>query len=225
MNDSRISEINDEVEYKFILLGDTSVGKTCLFKKITSGIFLDKNVATIGIDLKTIKVKCDFNVNGEIVTKNVLVSLTDTSGQERFKALAKSYYKGSDAALLLYDITNKKTFNTIQSWIQSITNSMSNTNNNKYSVFLIGTKIDLIDNKKKEREVTEEEAKNKCKEYKIEWGGEISNKNFSPEKFKEIFKEYLKIIYNKIGFKIIKRQSIINLGSPTKKKKKNKCPC
>ena len=64
----------------------------------------------------------------------------------------------------------------------------------------MGTKIDLVESKKKVREVEEEEAKNKCKEFKIEWGGECSNKTFSEEKFKEIFKEYVQTIYKKIGF-------------------------
>jgi len=56
---------NDEIEYKLILLGDTSVGKTCLFKKITIGVFLDKNVSTVGIDHRTIEMKCEFDENGK----------------------------------------------------------------------------------------------------------------------------------------------------------------
>lgn len=60
---------NDEIEYKLILLGDTSVGKTCLFKKITTGVFLDKNVSTVGIDRRTIDMKCEFDENGKKLKK------------------------------------------------------------------------------------------------------------------------------------------------------------
>ena len=216
---------NDEIEYKLILLGDTSVGKTCLFKKITTGVFLDKNVSTVGIDRRTIDMKCEFDENGKKIEKNILISLTDTAGQERFKAITRSYYKGSDAAILIYDITDKKTFNHVKEWIESIQNSLGNLNNNNYIIFLMGTKIDLVESQKKEREVEEEEAKNKCKEFKIEWGGECSNKTFSEEKFKEIFKEYVQIIYKKIGFRKVVKQQSVNLGIIDKKPRKAECPC
>ena len=216
---------NDEIEYKLILLGDTSVGKTCLFKKITTGVFLDKNVSTVGIDRRTIDIKCEVDEKGKKIEKNISISLTDTAGQERFKAITRSYYKGSDAAILIYDITDKKTFNHVKEWIESIQNSLGNLNNNNYIIFLMGTKIDLVESQKKEREVEEEEAKNKCKEYKIEWGGECSNKTFSDEKFKEIFKEYVQIIYKKIGFRKVVKQQTVNLGIIDKKPRKGECPC
>ena len=216
---------NDEIEYKLILLGDTSVGKTCLFKKITTGVFLDKNVSTVGIDRRTIDMKCEFDENGKKIEKNISISLTDTAGQERFKAITRSYYKGSDAAILMYDITDKKTFNHVKEWIESIQNSLGNLNNNNYIIFLMGTKIDLVESQKKARQVGEEEAKNKCKEFKIEWGGECSNKTFSEEKFKEIFKEYVQIIYKKIGFRKVVKQQSVNLGIIDKKPRKAECPC
>jgi small GTP-binding protein len=216
---------NDEIEYKLILLGDTSVGKTCLFKKITTGVFMDKNVSTVGIDRRTIDLKCEFDENGKKVEKNISISLTDTAGQERFKAITRSYYKGSDAAILIYDITDKKTFNHVKEWIESIQNSLGNLNNNNYIIFLMGTKIDLVESQKKARQVGEEEAKNKCKEFKIEWGGECSNKTFSEEKFKEIFKEYVQIIYKKIGFRKVVKQQTVNLGIIDKKPRKGECPC
>ena len=216
---------NDAIEYKLILLGDTSVGKTCLFKKITTGSFLDKNVATIGIDRRTIDMKCVFNEKGKDVEKNIAIYLTDTSGQERFKSITRSYYKGSDAAILLYDITDKKTFNHVKEWIESIQNTLGNLNDNSYTIFLMGTKIDLVEEQKKDREVGEEEAKNICKELKIEWGGECSNKTFSEEKYKEIFKEFVKIIYKKIGFRKVVNQQAVSLGSVKQKTHKNECAC
>lgn len=214
----------EEIEYKIILLGDTSVGKTCLFRKITTGIFMDKNIATVGIDRRTLKINCDFEENGEKVTKTVILNLTDTSGQERFKSLSKSYYKGSDAALLLYDITDKKSFTHLEDWMESVRNSATNSNQNKYCIFLMGTKIDLIESGKRNREVTIEEAKDKCEKYSLEWGGECSNKEFSEEKYKDIFKGFMQILYKKIGYKKFISQSFVNLNS-TNIEKKSGCPC
>ena len=222
----KVNDANDETEYKLILLGDTSVGKTCLFKKITTGIFIDKNVSTVGIDRRTIPIKCDFDVEGEKITKKVIVNLTDTAGEERFKAITKSYYKGSDGAILLYDITEKKTFEHLKDWIESIKASTSNSDNDKYTIFILGTKIDLVESGKKEREVELEEAENKCKEFGLVWGGECSNKDFSEEKFKEIFKEFIQIIYSKIGFKKFVSQSSVQLDiNPKKNQNINNCPC
>lgn len=220
------NESNEEIEYKLILLGDTSVGKTCLFKKLTTGVFMDKNVSTVGIDRRTIKIPCEFEENGKKIIKTVIINLTDTAGQERFKAITKTYYKGSDGAVLLYDITDKKSFEHVKDWIESIKTSASTIeNNNKYSIFLIGTKIDLVENDQKEREVELNDAQKKCEEYELEWGGECSNKDFTAEQYIEIFKGFIQIIYKKIGFKKFVQQSMLKLKNKQKKKKSNCATC
>ena len=216
---------NDEIEYKLILLGDTSVGKTCLFKKITSGIFLERNVSTVGIDRRTIKIDCDFEENGKKISRAVTINLVDTAGEERFKAITKSYYKGSDGAVLLYDITEAKTFDHVKDWIESIKNAGS-FNDDKYCIFLIGTKIDMVESGKKERQVETDEATSKCEEYRLEWGGECSNKDFTEEQYKEIFKGFVKKLYKKIGYKIVTSQSVVKLeNQPPKKRNNSQCPC
>ena len=105
--------------------------------------------------------------------------MIDTAGQERYKSLSKAYYKSSDAAIILYDITEKNSFNNINNWIESIKSSVNSNNENNYTIFLMGSKLDLVESEKKERMVLEEEAIKKCDEYKIEWGGECSSKEFS----------------------------------------------
>lgn len=217
------NESNDEIEYKLILLGDTSVGKTCLFKKLTTGKFLEKNVSTVGIDRRTIKVKSDFEENGKTESKTVIINLTDTAGQERFKAITKTYYKGSDGAVLLYDITDKKTFEHLKDWIESIKTTALY--NNKYSIFLIGTKVDLVENGIKKREVELEEAKKKCEEYGLEWGGECSNKDFSVDQYIEIFKGFTQTLYKKIGEKKFVQQSMIKLDTNLKRNRAQSNNC
>ena len=217
-NDSK-----DEIEYKLILLGDTSVGKTCLFKKLTTGIFMDKNVSTVGIDRRTITVDIDVEENNEKVSKKIILNIIDTAGEERFKAITKTYYKGSDGAVLLNDITEKKSFEHINTWIVSIKTSASDIDYNKYSVLLLGSKIDLVESGKKEREVDIEDAKTKCEEFNLEWGGECSNKDFTQEKYIEIFKDFVQIIYKKIGAKEFKQQSSVKLDIIPKKP--SNCAC
>ena len=196
-NDSILGKA--DLEYKIILLGDTSVGKTCLFKRITVDVFKEKSVSTIGIDKKTFKLKCDLTgKDGDTSTKIVDVILTDTAGQERYRAMTKTYYTSSEAALILYDITKKNTFENINDWIQSI-NTSTLIDKNKYVIFVMGTKIDLVESGKREREVTEEEAIEMCQKNKVEWGGECSNKEYSLEKLKGIFKGFIQILYEKFG--------------------------
>ena len=214
-----------DIDYRLILLGDTAVGKTCLFKKLTFGVFKDKNVSTIGIDRRTFKVKCDLEEkDGTTNSKIVQINLTDTAGQERYKSLTKSYYKSSDAAIILYDITDKQSFINIDNWIQSINASASQIDKSTYTIFLMGTKLDLVDSGIKERQVEEDEAQAKCEENNIEWGGECSNKDFTEDQFKEIFAGFVKIIHKKMGNKP-KQQESVKLANFKKKKKAAKKFC
>ena len=221
-NDSILAKA--DLEYKIILLGDTSVGKTCLFKRITVDVFKEKSVSTIGIDKKTFKLKCDLTEkDGNISTKIVDVILTDTAGQERYKAMTKTYYKGSQAALILYDITRKDTFNNVNDWIQSI-NTSSIKDKNKYLIFVMGTKIDLVESGKKEREVTEKEAIEMCKKNNVKWGGECSNKEYPLEKLQELFKGFIQTLYNKYGEQNTE-QSLVILNKYKRKKNSKKQNC
>ena len=216
-------EISDDetVEYKVILIGDTSVGKTCLFKKLTSGIFLGKNISTVGIDRKTLSFVYEFEENGKKVPKNVVITITDTAGQERYKSIIKAYYRGSNGIILLYDITDKKSFEHIPEWISNIKETLQE--DEKYVLFLLGTKEDLVQENRKQREVTIEEAKKKCEELEIEWGGECSSKEYSEDKYKDMFKNFVRIIYEKIGYPQ-SRDTITNIDKSKEKRKAN-CAC
>ena len=108
--DTSQSEEGDALTYKIILIGDSSVGKTCLFKKLTTGKYSDKNISTIGIDRKSFSLKVKIVENNEEIEKNFIIQLWDTAGQERFRAVTKGYYKDSQGLLLMYDITNKESF-------------------------------------------------------------------------------------------------------------------
>ena len=204
-----------KIEYKVILIGNSAVGKTSLFKKLTTGQFSEKNISTIGMDKKTLEVEIESNGK-----KPVEISLVDTAGQERFRAITKNYFKESDGILLLYDVTNIESFKNVEIWIESIHESLGNHKDSKYVIFLIGNKIDLIGIDGKERMVTEEEAKSICQEKNLVWGGECSVKNIEFSELQEKFKNYVKKIYEKVGEKIVTTQVVKKMDNYKKKKKR-----
>ena len=212
---------NEKIDYKVILLGNSGVGKTSLFKKIVTGEFYEKNISTIGMDKRTIQVEIEVQEKNKTVTKAIEISLVDTAGQERFKAITKNYYKESDGILIIYDVTSKETFLNVKNWIDSIYESLGNHENSKYIIILIGNKIDLIGVDEKVREVTEEEAIKICKENNLLWGGECSAKTNSDSELLELIKGYVKKIYEKVGPKTISKQVVKKIAE--KKKKRGKC--
>ena len=133
-------------------------------------------------------------------SNTVQINLCDTAGKKSHKSITKTYFRGTDDVIMLYDITNYNSFKSIENWIQSL-NSCITLDENIYTVFLIGTNLDLVESGLKERKVTEEEAIKKYEEYNMVWGGEISIKEFSQEQLKQIFAGFTKIIYKKIGDK------------------------
>ena len=208
----------DKIEYKVILLGNSAVGKTSLFKKIITGEFSEKNISTIGMDRRTMQLEVDINDNGKTSTKSFEISLVDTAGQERFRAITKTYFNGADCILLIYDVTNQESFLNVKSWIESIHESIGNHEDSKYVIVLIGNKIDLIGVDGKERCVEEDEAKRKCEEFKLEWGGECSAKTFTDIQLKDLIKEYVKHIYKKVGPKKVTQQVVKKINQKKKKK-------
>ena len=212
---------SNTIEYNISLLGDTSVGKTCLFKKLTTGIFMEKLISTIGVDKKSFSVDIEVTENEQKVKKIVNISLVDTAGQERFRTITKSYFKGSDGIILMYDLTNKETFTHVENWIKCIYEAIGNMENSPYLILILGNKLDLIENKEKEREVQLEEGENKCKEHNIMWGGECSVKDFSKDQFKEIITNFVTGIYGKIGKK--SNTQVTKIMGKAKTKKKRKC--
>ena len=204
---------NEKTIYKMVIIGESAVGKTCIFKKIISGTFIEKSISTIGIDRRTLT----FNINTSDGEKEIDVQLWDTAGQERFRSITASYYKSSQGLLLMYDITKRDTFETIGNWIDNIKESLGEVNN--YLIVLLGNKVDLVNSNPDSREVTLEEAENICKDRNIYWGGECSAKDFTEEQLREIFTKFTEEIYKKVGNNIAKGSIIKNEPKP----KKSRC--
>ena len=210
-----MSSLDTSLEYKIILIGNSGVGKTSFFRKLSTGDFAETNIATIGVE----KISFDINIiNDNNEKKRIDISLFDTAGQEKFRALTRQYYKGTDGVLLLYDIADKKTFVNVEMWIDSLNESIDNSKD-KYVIILIGNKKDLLDDENYSREVSEEEAKEICQKFNMKWGGECSIKDLSKEELLKLFESYTKEIYDKVGEKTNKQQKIKNVDQHKPKKK------
>ena len=159
-----------------------------------------------------------FSINDNNEKKRIDVSLFDTAGQEKFRALTRQYYKGTDGVLLLYDIADKKTFVNVEMWIDSLNESIDSSKD-KYVIILIGNKKDLLDDENYSREVSEEEAKEICQKFNMKWGGECSTKDLSKEDLLKLFESYTNEIYDKVGEKTNKQQKIKNVDQHKPKKK------
>ena len=99
MSDNKQQNEYSDITLKFILLGDTHVGKTSLLMTYTDNFFPDTHLSTIGIDFKQKII--DFS------NLKIKLQIWDTAGQERFKSVTKNYFKGTQGVLFVYDITNK----------------------------------------------------------------------------------------------------------------------
>ena len=128
----------DEKEFissmKVITLGTCGVGKSCILNRYIDNTFNDNIISTIGLNIimKEIKLK-----NGE----NIELKLVDTAGQEKYKALSKSYFKNVDAVLFIFSINNEKSFENVNSWIDLFNENY----NGKANIpkYLVGNKLDL----------------------------------------------------------------------------------
>ena len=127
--------LKDRIEYKIILIGDQSIEKTLFFKKLTTRIYIEKNISTIGIDRRTITLYLDFEENKNTKKKKFDIFLVDTAGQERFRAITKIYFKGCDGILIFYDVTNRESFDNVDSWLESIFESLDENERSKYCIF------------------------------------------------------------------------------------------
>ena len=117
--------------FKVLLLGDSGVGKTSLILRYTDETFNSKLVNSIGVDFKMKKKEIDGKV--------IKVQIWDTAGHERFRAITYSYYRGVNAIIIVFDLTEDKSFLSIRDWLKQIDKYASK---NVFK-FLVGNKSDL----------------------------------------------------------------------------------
>ena len=130
------SQLDYDYLFKFLIIGNSGVGKSCLLIRFTDDSWSDNYVTTIGVDFK-IKTL-------EIEEKLVKLQIWDTAGQERFKNIVSSYYRGAQGIMMVYDITDLDSFGNLNLWLKEIE---KNASKNVYKI-LVGNKNDLEDKRK-----------------------------------------------------------------------------
>ena len=134
-----------EFQIKLLTLGETGVGKTSIILRYTDNSFLNSQLYTIGIDCKIKKIKID--------NKYINVLIWDTAGQERFRNITSHYYNNADGILLVYDISNRESFENLNYWLNEINEKADK---NKINLILVGNKSDINFNNNKIEENEED---------------------------------------------------------------------
>ena len=142
-----------DVKYKIMVLGESKVGKTSLIKRYTKDQFGGVYLTTVGMDFQDKII--------EIEDKKVRLQVWDTAGQERFRNVTKSYFQSSHGLLVVYDITDRESFEKINFWIENIKNNAPE----NAKLILVGNKCDLAN----ERKVSYEEGENYAKNLNIKF--------------------------------------------------------
>ena len=137
----------DDRKVKIILLGEYSSGKTSLIVRKNENVFSNSYMSTIGVDF--------FSFKTFINEKSIIVHVWDTAGEEKFRFIITSYFNGAQGVLLVFDITNRNTFDRLDYWLEQLDRCA---NNFKGKIVVVGAKSDLTSR----REVSYEEAKEYC---------------------------------------------------------------
>ena len=144
-------DVNERV-YKILLLGDESAGKTCFFLRYYDKTFKEIYSPTTGLDYRSKSMKLKSG-------KNIKLQIWDTPGQERFSAITKIFYKKSQGIILIYDVTNRKTFENVKQFISQIREEVSD----NVIIYIVANKIDMEDG----RIIDEEEGKKLAEEFGV----------------------------------------------------------
>jgi len=165
--------------FKFIVIGDTGTGKSCILHQFIENKFKKNSAHTIGVEFGSRIV--------EVAGKRVKLQIWDTAGQERFRSVTRSYYRGAAGALLVYDITSRDTYNHLTSWLTDARTLASP----EIVVVLVGNKCDL----QEDREVTFLEASRFSQENGLTF---LETSALTGEGVEEVFLRCARSIVNKI---------------------------
>jgi len=190
--------------YKILLLGDTSVGKSCLLLRFCDNSFQESHLTTIGLDfrLKTINLKDD---------RKVKIQIWDTAGEDRFRSITRNYYKGAKGILLIFDVTDKETFTHVRDWIERIHEESPE----GITICLVGNKIDMNES----RVISNEEGKKIADEFKIPYFETSAKSNIGVEEVFTYLVKEVDTIYMNEHKEEVGRKTVLNQKTKNKKKK------
>ena len=199
-----------EIKLKLLIIGDSNVGKTSMLLNYTDNYFPESHLATIGVEYKVKQIT--------INNYNITLQIWDTAGQERFRSITKSFFRNTNGILFVYDITSRKSFQSVKEWIKD-----SEMHDTGFEKVLCGNKIDL----EQQRQVNFDELKEFGMKKKIDV---IETSAKDRINIDESFKKLVDLILSHKNQDEIAKQfgvkdnNDINLTkSKTKKKKFNAC--
>ena len=137
-----------ELAIKIVMLGESGVGKTNLLLRYLKDTFESNQVPTIGMDFHSKEIRMEGNI--------VKAQFWDTAGQEKYRSIARQYFKAAHGVLLVYDTSTRESFAKTRSWLEQITEN----GEKEISVMLVGNKIDKLE----DREVPTNEGKKFAKD-------------------------------------------------------------
>ena len=138
-----------EMIFKIVIVGDASVGKSKMVVRYLKNEFESDSQSTIGVELNSKEYTLDWN--------KIKVQIWDTAGQDKYRSMSSAYYKGAQGFILVYDITNRQSFDNVETWYSTLKSNLEFSTD--LDIILIGNKCDLEQNRK----VTKEEGEDKAK--------------------------------------------------------------
>ena len=195
---------NYEMMFKVVLVGDSFVGKTNIMSKYLKNEFHEDSKATVGVEFGSKQ----FNIEGH----SIKAQIWDTAGQERYKAITSAYYKGAKGAFVVYDITRKGSFESVEKWV----NDLKAAADKSLTIILVGNKCDLED----QRQVTKEQGEEKANHLELAF---METSAFSGENLEKAFELMIKQVYDKCHDEILAEgdEDIIEGGQDINLSKKN----
>lgn len=199
--------------FRIILVGNAGVGKSCILQRFLEKEFDEKYEVTIGVEFGTKLIK--------IGNKPIKVQIWDTAGQENYKSITRSFYKRAHGIILTYDVTDKTSFDDLESWLKDIKDYA----NDGVDIALAGNQADLVD------------SQDNCREVTYVQGYEMKNKNNfcayhetsakTGQNVNELFQELCSALYKKQEAKGLGKNqtAFVSLSSSADPRKKYKKCC
>ena len=212
IEDVNSGEVKEDYKLKVVVVGDSGVGKTNLIKRFVSNTYNPNTKATVGVEF----LSKSYKINNQVFK----IEIWDTAGQERYKSITAAYYKGAKGALIVYDITQKESFENINKWMSEVRDKSAK----DLKIMIVGNKTDL----ENERQVSTDDALERAKELEspVMEASALDGNNVKAA-FYDLLKEMYKEIKKKID--IVENQNAggekdgVQLNTNEEKEKKGCC--
>jgi small GTP-binding protein len=191
-------------DFKFIVIGSSGVGKTSLLKRLIEDQFIPETPATVGVEYVTTTLEID--------GQSIKLQIWDTAGQEKFRSIAKSYFRHAVGAILVFDITDRRSFDDLTIWLNDV-HQLCDPN---AAVTLIGNKLDLTN----QRAVTTADAQVFAANHQLTY---LETSARAGDNVTEAFQRAAKKVYDLAEEGLLSTKTGIGFGTGDKPEKSTCC--